>query len=222
LRELTRILFEPKPHLKRLSSQAKRRMINMNTLFNNKYQDDILGTNSCFDRVILNGSIIPISYLKGLGQFLSANNILLKDFLQYAKGLAEILKENAKSIAEEEGVQYIYFNSSDTNKEKYVKSKIKERGSHPGLVAVISALEVDNSFDIFKNKETHKLELVQRKRKCLHIYFYFIDEQLGLCHFRIQTYFPFKVQIYFNGHEKLACDLDKAEIAYQKEDNCFT
>ena len=127
----------------------------MNNLFNDKYQDDILGTSSCFDRVILKGSIIPISYLKGLGQFLSANNILLKDFLQYAKGLAEILKENAKSIAEEEGVQYIYFNNSNANKEKYIESKIKERGNHPGLVAVISSLEVDNSFDIFRNKETH-------------------------------------------------------------------
>jgi hypothetical protein len=194
----------------------------MNNLFNNKYQDDILGTSSCFDRVILNGSITPISYLLGLGQFLSANNILLKDFLPYAKGLAETLKENAKLIAKEEGVQYNYFNNSNTNKEKYIKSKIKERGNHPGLVAVISVLEVDNSFDIFRNKETHKLELVSRKRKCLHIYFYFIDEHLGLCHFRIQTFFPFKVQIYFNGHDKLACELDKTDIAYQKEDNCFT
>ena len=194
----------------------------MNNLFNDKYQDDILGTNSCFDRVILNGSIIPVSYLKGLGQFLSANSILLKDFLPYAKDLAETIKENAKSIAQEEGVQYIYFNNSNTNKEKYIRAKIKERGYHPGLVAVISVLEVDNSFDIFKNKETHKLELIARKRKCLHIYFYFIDEQLGLCHFRVQTFFPFKVQIYFNGHEKLACDLDRAEIAYQKDDNCFT
>jgi hypothetical protein len=92
----------------------------MNSLFNNKYQDDILGTSSCFDRVILNGSITPISYLIGLGQFLSANNILLKDFLPHAKGLAEILKENAKLTAKEEGVQYIYFNNSNTNKEKYI------------------------------------------------------------------------------------------------------
>lgn len=68
-------------------------MIKMKNLFNNKYQDDIMGTNSCFDRVILKGSIIPISYLKGLGQFLSVNNILLKEFLPYAKDLAETIKK---------------------------------------------------------------------------------------------------------------------------------
>ena len=194
----------------------------MENLFKSKYQDDILGTNSCFDRIVLKGSLIPISYEKGLNQFLSANNILLKNFVAYAKDLAETLKENAKSIAREEGVQYYYINHSKFDKEEYIKSILKERGSHPGLVAVLSALELDNSFDIFKNKETHKLELVARQRKCLHIYFYFIDEHLGLCHFRIQTFFPFKVQIYFNGHEKLACDLDKSGIAYQKDDNCFT
>lgn len=194
----------------------------MGNLFNDKYQDDILGTNSCFDRIVLRGSIIPVSYEKGLNQFLSANGILLKDFLPYAKDLAETIKENAKSIANEEGVQYKYINNSNFDKEKYIKSLIKERGSHPGIVAVLSSLEVDNSFDIFKNKETHKLELVARQRKCLHIYFYFIDEQLGLCHFRVQTFFPFKVQIYFNGKEKLSCDMDKADIAYQKDDNCFT
>ena len=38
----------------------------MENLFSNKYQDDILGTNSCFDRVVLKGSLIPISYEKGL------------------------------------------------------------------------------------------------------------------------------------------------------------
>ena len=197
-------------------------MINMNTLFNDKYKDDILGTNNCFDRIVLKGSLTPISYVKGLSQFLSANNILLKDFTQYAKGLAETITENAKSIANKEGVPYYYINNSKFDKEKYIKSKITERGSHPGLVAVLAALEVDNGFDIFKNKDTHKLELVQRQRKCLHIYFYFIDEQFGLCYFRVQTYFPFKVQIYFNGREKLAIDMAKVNIAYQKDDNCFT
>lgn len=86
----------------------------------------------------------------------------------------------------------------------------------------MSALEVDNSFDIYKNKETEKLELISRQRKCLHIYYYFIDEHLGLCYFRIQTFFPFKVQIYFNGREKLALEMSQAEIDYHKDDNCFT
>ncbi len=59
----------------------------MNDLFQKKYQDDILGTNSTFDRVIITGSIIPIAYQQGLSTFLSANNILLKEFIDEHLGL---------------------------------------------------------------------------------------------------------------------------------------
>jgi len=34
----------------------------MENLFTAKYQDNILGCNSCFDRVIIKGSIIPLAY----------------------------------------------------------------------------------------------------------------------------------------------------------------
>ena len=191
-------------------------------MFETKYKDDILGINSTFDRVIVTGSITPISYEKGLSQFLYINRILLKEFQSYASELARVLKEYAKGLSDIANVPYIYLNNSKTRKEQVVKKIIKERGSHPGLVAILSGLEVCKSFDIHKNKKTHKLELVSRLRKCLHIYYYFIDEQLGLCYFRLQTFFPFRIQIYFNGRELLANKLDQAGIIYQKDDNCFT
>ena len=68
-------------------------------MFANKYQDDTFGTNGSFDRVIVNGSIIPLSYIEGLSRFLSANKILLKEFLSHAKYLAELLKAAVKSLA---------------------------------------------------------------------------------------------------------------------------
>jgi len=106
--------------------------------------------------------------------------------------------------------------------ETKVRDIIQERGDHPGLVAVLTTLEVDNSYDIQFDKVDKKLILVPRRRKCLHIYFYFIDEQLGLCYFRVQTFFPFKIQIYFNGREHLARKLEKEQIIYEKDDNCIT
>ena len=53
----------------------------MENLFIDKHQDNILGSNSCFDRVIIKGSIIPLAYQKGLLQFLCSHNIRLKDFV---------------------------------------------------------------------------------------------------------------------------------------------
>lgn len=103
----------------------------MKDLFQQKYQDDILGTNTTFDRVIITGSIIPIAYQKGLSTFLSVNNILLKEFISYAKNLADLIKAHAQSIAINENVSYIYLNNSKTRKEKLVKSIIEDRGNHP-------------------------------------------------------------------------------------------
>ncbi len=194
----------------------------MENLFEDKYATEIIGTNSTFDRVIVSGSLRPIAYKKGLNIYLSAHHILLKEFISYANNLANKLKDNAKIIAEKEKVEYRYLNTSKIRKEQLVKTIINKRGSHPGLVCILSCLELDNSFDIYKNRERQKLELVSRKRKCLHIYYYFIDKELGLGFFRVQTFFPFKVTIYFNGKEKLACEMTSENIAYQKEDNCFT
>ena len=58
--------------------------------------------------------------------------------------------------------------------------------------------------------------------KCLHYYFYFVDEELGLCHVRVPTWLPCRLQIYFNGHNWLAGQLNKCGIDYQMTDNAFT
>ena len=61
-------------------------------MFEDKYKDNILGTNSCIDRIIITGSIIPLSYCAGLEHYLSSHGILIKDFKAYSKTLAEVLK----------------------------------------------------------------------------------------------------------------------------------
>ncbi len=194
----------------------------MENLFITKYKNDIIGINSCFDRQIFSGSLIPLTYPEGLKRYLRANHILLKDFKTHAISLANDLKTNAEKLAEAHGAKFIYLPDSKHNKEEIIKSALEQRGTNPGLVAVLTSLETDYGFDIQGNKITQKIELKARGRKCLHIYFYFIDKQYGLCYFRVQTYFPFKVQVYCNGHEKLAREMDKKNIIYNKDDNCFT
>ncbi len=43
-----------------------------------------------------------------------------------------------------------------------------------------------------------------RTNVCLVIYFYWMDCEFGLMHVKIQTWFPFTMQVYVNGHEWLA------------------
>jgi hypothetical protein len=41
-------------------------------------------------------------------------------------------------------------------------------------------------------------------------------------HVRVQTWFPFQIQIYINGHEWLANQMDRHRIGYRRLDNAFT
>ena len=59
------------------------------------------------------------------------------------------------------------------------------------------------------------------RRKCLHLYFYFMDRDFGLLHVRIQTWFPMQIQVYLNAHEWLARKLSVHQVRYTKHDNVF-
>lgn len=72
------------------------------------------------------------------------------------------------------------------------------------------------SFEIFRNRETKRLELQPRLRKCLHYYHYWMHPKFGLMHARLQTWFPFTIQICLNGREWLARTLDRAGVGYRK------
>jgi hypothetical protein len=69
-------------------------------------------------------------------------------------------------------------------KEDKVKAVLQERGDHPGLVWVFSALEPCTTYQPWHHKVTHRSYLRYDDGKCLHYYFYFIDEELGLCYVR--------------------------------------
>ena len=69
-------------------------------------------------------------------------------------------------------------------------------------------------------KEHHAL-VRPAKRKCLQFYYYFMDRQLGLIHVKVQSWFPFPIQVYLNGHEWLARRLDRHGLKYLKSDNAF-
>ncbi len=39
-------------------------------------------------------------------------------------------------------------------------------------------------------------EIRPTKRNCLRLYYYFMDRQLGRIHVKIQTWFPFPIQVH--------------------------
>jgi hypothetical protein len=65
------------------------------------------------------------------------------------------------------------------------------------------------------------LEVARKAIKCLHFYFYYIDPELGFLHVRLESWFPFTVQVWMNGREWLARQLDREGIGYERRHNAF-
>ena len=63
------------------------------------------------------------------------------------------------------------------------------------------------------NHQTQRLEPVHEYRKCLHFYHYFEDPTFGRCHVRVQSWYPFTIDICLNGRAMLARQMDQANLA---------
>jgi hypothetical protein len=98
---------------------------------------------------------------------------------------------------------------------------LADRGDAPGLVHVISAMEACPSYKPWHDKGSGKTYLRADQGKCLHYYFYFMEEELGLCYLRVPTWAPFGLQFYCNGHSALARALTREGIDFLQQDNAF-
>jgi hypothetical protein len=174
------------------------------------------------DRVVITGTLPTACYAAGMTRFLSAKQIRIFDYFDFTKPLKDGIHENAKRLAAEADLEIEFIRKFKSfRKEERVQEILKERGDHPGLVHVFSAMETCNSYKPWHDKSTHRTFLKPDGGKCLHYYFYFIDEEFGLCYLRVPTWCPFRLQFYCNGHNWLARQLDKQGIGYQMLDNAF-
>ena len=196
------------------------------TTFESLHQDAILGTLTTFDRMIFKGSLTGLFPDGAFARFLTSQGVLLKDFGRFVEKATTRVKEHVRALATEQGRPYLYLDSphthASTESKEAMARRIAERdGIKEGLVCVLAVVEPCWSFAVRGNRETHKLEVVRKGRKCLHFYFYQIDPEFGWMHIRLQSWFPFTIQIYVNGREWLARQLDKLHIGYERYDNCF-
>ena len=190
--------------------------------FLQQHQDRITGVLSGFDRMLFRGTLRSISYRNGMDIFLSSQRVLYKNFGPFAERLSERLKEHARFMAQREGHPFRYLASPSVSKEDIARQIIQQDGIEEGLICVLSCVEPCKSFTIRRDREARRLVLVPAERRCLHLYFYYVDRQFGLMHIRLQTWLPFTIQVCINGREWLARQMDRAGIKYEQQDNCFT
>jgi hypothetical protein len=186
-----------------------------------RHVDRILGVLSCFDRIVITGTLPEICYAEAMSGYLGSKGIRIFDYTKFAEPLREEIRGHAERLAAEAGLPIEFIRKRNFRKEERVKEILLKRGDHPGLVHIFSAMEPCPSFRPWYDKTTGKSSLKSTEAKCLHYYFYFVWEGLGLCYLRVPTWAPFRLQFYYNGHNQLASQLKKAGIGFQLSDNAF-
>ena len=190
--------------------------------FLKQYQSQIVGVLSGPDRVLFRGVLRSISYIQGLEIFLASIRVLHRDFMAYAERVSNNICEHARKFAQDHGRPYEYVASSRASKEEIARQIASRDQIQEGLVCVLGCVEPCSSVGVRRNKRQKRLDLAYQQRRCLHVYFYYIDREFGWMHVRLQTWFPFAIQVCVNGREWLGQKMRRAGMAFQQQDNCFT
>jgi hypothetical protein len=161
---------------------------------------------------------LPIQSGWSMAELLKQNQISLWRLKDFLVKTAEDINQHAKAMAAKFGRPFQYL-SVPTRKEDIARKMAEDEGIERGLVCVFSVLEPCRTFSF--RKENGRPWVRTARRKCLFIYFYFMDRQFGLIHVKLQTWFPMQLQVYVNGHDWLERKLTANGISFTKHDNVF-
>ena len=82
-------------------------------------------------------------------------------------------------------------------------------------MCALSTLEPSPTF------EHRGTRIIRRTRPRHVLYQYQIHPQLGWMYARIQSWFPFHIQVGLNGREWLAQQMEREALVYRRQGNCF-
>jgi hypothetical protein len=188
--------------------------------FIQRHQQDVIGVLSGFDRMRFRGTLRSICYAQGVDRFLGAVGVRYKDFKDFALGLSTRLVDHAEQVAKQAGRPFEYQASSSEDKQAEAERIAARDGITEGLVCILRCVEPCMSFSIRRNGQGG-FGFRSEQRKCLHLYYYYLDREFGLMHVRVATWLPFGIHVCVNGREYLARRMRQAGIGFEQRDNCF-
>jgi hypothetical protein len=193
--------------------------------FKDIHGDKVVGSLAMFDRLIFKGHLTRLYTAGAARAFLWSQGAPLTDFARYVERATDTLYKHAEAIAAEADRPFIYLQrlttrDSGQTKEDMARVIASRDGITEGLICVLRAIEPCTSFTV-QGQAGGRLDVVRRARKCLHFYFYLIDPEFGFMHIRLQSWLPYEIQIYVNGREWLARQLDVSGVSYLRHDNAL-
>jgi len=188
----------------------------------NQLGEKINGKLETFDRLIINGYILQLCNYNQFLYYLIQNGVRLVDFDSFALAQTGSLCHHIEHYIQDSGIELQYLNSGKCDKNELARKGLEANPEKTGLIAAFSAVELCSTMTVKPNRNSHMLEVTSRPTKCKHYYFYYNDEEFGWMFMKIQTWFPYNVQVYINGREYLSRLLSKNNISYEMYNNSFS
>ena len=174
----------------------------------------------CHDRVIFKGHL-PFGRDEHLNGWVDGClKMRRKDFLPFVEKQSQTLVDHAKAQADQGRRSLSAPPRPAQRKEKLVQELLRKCPQHEGLVAVLRVMETCRTVKLLHGQGRPRLVFARRPQRVL--YYYFLDPEFGLMHVRLQTWFPFTIQVYVNGHDWLARQMLHQKLGFVQHDNAFT
>lgn len=193
----------------------------MNT-FVQKFAGIVKGIITGFDRIVFKGSILPLMHEKGVMNFCHSHGILNKNYKPWMLSQTDKLVSDAERYAEEKcGRRITPIKSSRIRKEEMARHHQHENQIQSGLIGIWSAIESCHSYKARYCAKAGFPQLRGEWTKCKHLYFYYDHEEYGFMNIRLQTWFPYHIQVALNGREWLRRGLEREQCEFVAKGNKF-
>jgi len=190
--------------------------------FLQQFGSKIKGVLTGFDRIVFKGCLRHLAYAEGAARFLAGRGVLNKDYKAWMLAQSAALVAACERLAmEQTGAGITHIPSPRERKEELAHARMREKGVACGPVGVWSCTESCRTFRAAFDPGAGRPRLRPEHGKCKHLYFYHNHAVYGFMSVRLQTWFPYEIQIALNGREWLRRGLELQGVAHTVDGNKF-
>jgi hypothetical protein len=180
----------------------------------------VAGVLQGFDRLVFKGRLRNLYFPDGMHVFFSKNRIRREDFETYVAGVTKKIMDASLVAQAKQLDRFRFLNSTNTDLDEAAREIAAKHRVKEGLACVLQRVEPCWTFKGVKDKNGTPIIRGERGR-CSQLYHYYLHPKFGWMYVRLQTWFPFEIQVGINGREWLSRQMDQEDLSYLRSDNKF-
>ena len=187
-----------------------------------RFSNSVKGVLSGFDRIVFKGWLLPLMSATQVMSFLGSKGVLNKDYKNWMiVQTKEIVSTTEQYARDNCGQPIIHIPTWRIRKEELAHERRQQKQVETGLIGVRSCMERASSYRAVYCSQAGFPQIRNYQTRCKHLYFYFDDSEFGFMNIRLQTWFPYHIQMCLNGRERLRRGLEKEGIDFHVHGNKF-